>query len=247
VMKGIGDGGPGEVGELGKILKGARAIRVMRLLRLAKLQRIIHIIVDSIQSEYTFIIAHLVKMLLLILAMNHIIACAWYALGDAADNTGERNWISVANMVDETVPYKYLTSLHWSLTQFTPASMDVSARNTYERIFSIVVLFFAMVAFSSIIGGITSSMTSLRNIKGDQDKQFWLLRRYLKQRSIPPNLSKRIFKFLEHRFKVSASQISESQVPIIEKLSEALQHDLTYSIISELLKLHKFFSVLDLK
>jgi len=82
-------------------------------------------------------------------------------------------------------------------------------------------------------------------MKGDQGKQLWLLRRYLKQCSVPSELSKRIFKFLEHRSKVSASQVSESQIPIIEKLSVALRHDLTYSIISGLLKLHKFFSVLD--
>lgn len=34
---------------------------------------------------------------------------------------------------------RYLTSLHWSLTQFTPASMDVSARNEWERVMSILV------------------------------------------------------------------------------------------------------------
>ena len=38
----------------------------------------------------------------------------------------------------DDLSWRYLTSLHWSLTQFTPASMDVSARNEYERIMSIL-------------------------------------------------------------------------------------------------------------
>merc|ERR1712137_872149 len=110
-------------GELGKILKGARAIRVMRLLRLAKLQRIVNLAFDRIQSEYTFVILNLLKMLLCVLVMNHLIACAWYGLARAYED--ERNWVSVAQMTDEALEYKYLTSLHWSLTQFTPAGMDI--------------------------------------------------------------------------------------------------------------------------
>merc|ERR1719223_1033147 len=106
-----------------------------------------------------------------------------------------RNWIEVARVEDTTLMYKYTTSLHWSLTQFTPASMDVSARNVFERVFSIIVLFFAMVAFSSIVGSITGSMTSLRNLKNEEMKQFWLLRRYLRQRNIKKDLSERIFKY----------------------------------------------------
>ena len=33
--------------------------------------------------------------------------------------------------------YKYSTALHWSLTQFTPASMEVMPQNEYERFFTV--------------------------------------------------------------------------------------------------------------
>lgn len=135
IMKLLDDDGAGTWGELGKILKGARAIRVMRLLRLAKLQRIVLMVFDQIQSEYTFIVVNLLKMLLCVLVLNHLIACAWYGLARAVDLSGGRNWISVAGIMDESLPYRYLTALHWSLTQFTPAGMDISARNELERLF----------------------------------------------------------------------------------------------------------------
>merc|ERR1719414_1890261 len=113
---------------------------------------------DLIQSEHTFICLNLIKMLLTVLVLNHLIACVWYLIGRLTMESGIRNWIVVGRVEDEELSYRYLTSLHWSLTQFTPASMDISARNLWERIFSIIVLFFAMVAFSSIVGTISTAM-----------------------------------------------------------------------------------------
>merc|ERR1712007_344274 len=170
-------------------------------------------------------------------------ACAWYWLAIAVG--GEETWIAKAGMLDDELDYKYLTALHWSLTQFTPAGMDISARNALERIFSIVVLFFAMIAFSSIVANITSSMTNQRNMKGDQMKQLWLLRRYLKQRKVPSDLSERIARFLDHRAKNQGSQVNQSQLVIIKQLSNSLRNELFYCTRSSVLINHCFFRTLD--
>jgi len=159
----------------------------------------------------------------------------------------DTNWILTADMGEDPIIYKYLTSLHWSLTQFTPAGMDISARNSPERLFSIVVLFFAMIAFSSIVANITSSMSNLRNMKGDHVKQFWLLRRYLKQRGIRPPLAERIFKFLDHRIKSQSGKINQNQIPVLQNLSEALQNELNYCIMSGGLTKHEFFKKIDVE
>jgi len=245
ITKLIDGDGAGVWGEVGKLLKAARVIRVLRLLRLAKLQRILNMAFDRIQSEYTFVILNLLKMLMCVLIMNHLIACAWYGLARAFED--EINWVSVGQLTDETLEYKYLTSLHWSLTQFTPAGMDISARNSFERVFSIVVLFFAMIAFSSIVANITSSMTQLRNMNESRTKERWLLRRYMKQRKVPGELTYRINKFLDHRLKDQAIQVSQSQVSVIKELSEALRNELLYCTHSPLLMGHHFFKTIDLE
>merc|ERR1712226_371888 len=105
---------------------------------------------DLIESEYTFIMLNLAKLLVSVLVLNHVVACVWFLIGRLALESNLRNWISVGNVNGTDLSYRYSTSLHWSLTQFTPASMDVSARNVYERAYSIIVLFFAMVVFSSM-------------------------------------------------------------------------------------------------
>jgi len=193
------DGGNNIAG-LGRIFRAIRGFRVLRLLRLFKLQRIKDRFYDSIETEWAFIISTLVRLLVFILLLNHVVACAWYHIG---------------------LDYKYTTSLHWSLTQFTPASMDVSARNVPERVFSIVVLFFAMVVFSSVVASITSSMTSLRNIAGQRMQEFWRLRKYMRQQEISENLKTRILKFLEFQCNQRDKLVQATSINILQLLSES--------------------------
>lgn len=227
---------------LGRIFRGSRAIRVLRLLRLLKLQRMFNMLYDMIENESTFLFVNLAKLLVFVLVLNHAIACMWYFVGQTSKKNGERNWIDVGQ-VEGNLAYEYTTAMHWSLTQFTPASMDISARNSAERIFSIVVLFFAMVAFSSVVGSITSSMTSLRNMKGDNMKQFWLLRRYLRQQQAPKGLAQRIIKYLEHQTSQPVV-VQPKQVHILDKLSEQLQSELKFNTHAPWLRGHPLFEYL---
>merc|ERR1712012_455507 len=142
------------------------------------------------------------------------------------------------------MPYLYATSLHWSLTQFTPASMEISARNIFERLYSVCVLLFAMLVFSSIVASITTSMTALRNLQGNEMRQFWLLRRYLRQRNIPKSLSDRIIKFLEHRSNIQGKLVQRDKVPVLGGLSEALHNELMHEMYSPELAAHPFFDAL---
>eukprot|EP00811_Abedinium_folium_P029242 NODE_458_length_3028_cov_12.264736.p1 GENE.NODE_458_length_3028_cov_12.264736~~NODE_458_length_3028_cov_12.264736.p1 ORF type:complete len:743 (+),score=139.82 NODE_458_length_3028_cov_12.264736:195-2231(+) len=233
-------------GDIGKIVKGARAVRAIRLLRLLKLRRLVHTMYDMIESEHTFIFVNLLKLLGSVLVLNHLIACLWYLLGSYGVNEDLSNWISHSSLSQRSLPFKYTTSLHWSLTQFTPAGMDVNARNTLERIFSIVVLFFAMVAFSSIVGGITAGMTSLRNLKQDNTKQLWLLRRYMRQRMVPQDLAGRIYSLLEHKTDTATNFVQEEQIKgVLSQLSVALTNELKYHNRATSLVTHPLFAHFD--
>eukprot|EP00929_Paragymnodinium_shiwhaense_P079305 TRINITY_DN41281_c0_g1_i2.p1 TRINITY_DN41281_c0_g1~~TRINITY_DN41281_c0_g1_i2.p1 ORF type:complete len:805 (-),score=152.68 TRINITY_DN41281_c0_g1_i2:249-2663(-) len=240
----LGSGGD-MFGGLGRMLKSARAVRVLRLLRLLKLQRLMNSLYDMLESEYAFTIVNLAKLLVFVALLNHVIACLWYLTGRLNNESGIRNWTQIGDVGKEDTLYVYTTALHWSLTQFTPASMEISARNTTERIFSIIVLFFAMVAFSSIVASITGTMTSLRNLKGDDMKQFWLLRRYLRQRNVSPELAARIFRFLEYQSESQTSMVQASSLKVLTGLSEELMIELTHSMFAPFVVGHPFFSLLN--
>eukprot|EP00811_Abedinium_folium_P002270 NODE_1207_length_2560_cov_11.656391.p1 GENE.NODE_1207_length_2560_cov_11.656391~~NODE_1207_length_2560_cov_11.656391.p1 ORF type:complete len:557 (-),score=106.65 NODE_1207_length_2560_cov_11.656391:661-2331(-) len=246
VTKAMPSDGNEAYGDIGKILKGARAVRSIRLLRLLKLQRLIHKMYDMIESEHTFIFVNLLKLLGSVLVLNHLIACLWYLLGRYGVDENMSNWITHSNLSHRSMPFKYTTSLHWSLTQFTPAGMDVNARNTLERVFSIIVLFFAMVAFSSIVGGITAGMTSLRNLKQEHTKQLWLLRRYMRQRRVPLDLAGRIHNYLSYKTSTASKLVQEEQIKgVLGQLSAALTNELKYHNLAASLVRHPLFAYID--
>lgn len=135
---------------------------------------------------------------------------------------------------------RYLTALHWSLTQFTPATMQVQPQNIWERIFAVAVLLFALVSFSSFVSSITNLMTHLRNLRTSELKQFVQLDGYLRQNSISTDLGIRIRRFLEH-ISQQKGGIKESDVELLGKLSKPLQMELRFEVHSPLLSRHLFF------
>lgn len=251
VMKGMGS--MTNAAGLGRILRIARVFRVLRLLRLLKLKRLFAIVYDVIDSEGTFICFNLVKLLAMIVFMNHLVACLWYFVGKTSHDVGERpNWLQDVGMTkvyqeidgveyEATLTWKYLTSLHWSITQFTPASMDISATNARERFVSIVILFWALVALSSIIGSVSASMTALRNIAADDNKQIWIMRRYLKENSISASLCSRIMAYVEFQQVSRHNRVSPASVKLLSALSQQFTLEIAYEQFSIYLLEHPFF------
>lgn len=235
-----------QAGDLSRLLRTSRAIRVLRLLRVMKLQRVLNKLYDLIDNEYSFIIAELIKMMMVILVVNHVIACGWFGMGKVSVYIlGQPSWVTWSeNFLDSDIGYQYMTSLHWTLTQFTPASMDVVARNILERIYSIIVLLFAMVAFSSIVGTVTSSMTVIRSMKNDRQKQFWMLRRYLKQKNVSVDLTMRMTRFLEHQQAKQQKLIQASKVTFLQQLSDQLARELAFEMFHPSLTNHPFIRFL---
>eukprot|EP00927_Polykrikos_kofoidii_P050894 TRINITY_DN44738_c0_g1_i1.p1 TRINITY_DN44738_c0_g1~~TRINITY_DN44738_c0_g1_i1.p1 ORF type:complete len:755 (+),score=120.95 TRINITY_DN44738_c0_g1_i1:91-2265(+) len=237
-----GSASGGSASSITRLVRALRIMRVLRLLRLAKLKRIVNELYDRIDSEYVSIIMNILKIMVLLLAVNHFIACLWFLLGDVDHKAGsDRNWVS-EYVVDDDWHYQYFTSLHWSLTMFTPASMHVQPQNLRERMFSILIIMLALLSFSSLVGSITSSMTQLRSMKEDSWKQFWLLRRYLRQRGVPRTLVVRIERYLEFKSEAGKQQVLPSKVPILGLLSEQLQDELQCAITLPHIAVHPLFN-----
>merc|ERR1719316_1836996 len=207
------------------LLRGARVLRILRslrLLRLAKLKHIVNEIRDRSESVVFDAILELTKSITIILFLNHILSCVWYAVGHQAIESVDSDYLSPEaalahkhpgdwkttwllvlvedNDIDLYSPgYRYLTSLHWSLTQFTPATMDVFATNHPERLLNVIALIISLVVFGSFLSSLTACVTKLRGLKADHERQMSNLRRYLNERSLPEQLKQRIKKFVEYR------------------------------------------------
>eukprot|EP00927_Polykrikos_kofoidii_P083482 TRINITY_DN8555_c0_g1_i2.p1 TRINITY_DN8555_c0_g1~~TRINITY_DN8555_c0_g1_i2.p1 ORF type:complete len:966 (-),score=151.81 TRINITY_DN8555_c0_g1_i2:44-2941(-) len=224
-----------------KMLRALRGVRTVRLLRLVKLRRILGMIKDRINSEAIFILMNIVKLMMVLLLVNHFLACVWYAIGDFSRSSGNVNWIESYDLGRSSFEYRYFTSLHWSLTQFTPGSIDVQPQNVFERVFSIIVLLFGLVLFSSFVSSLTASITQLRTMSSDKEKQFWLLRRYLRQRGIGNSLCFRVLRYLEFAVQEQKDLVPESRVWVLGWLSSQLHQELLYEVSFKCMMMHPLF------
>lgn len=219
-----------------------RFLRMLRLLRLLKLHGMIVDIFERIQSELLRIVLGIVNILIFIVLINHVMACGWYWVGTNTFNAGYPSWVVESELGGRSIPYNYTTSVHWSLTQFTPASMEVVPQNTFERTYNVCTLLFAMCTFSSFVSSITNAMTRLRNLNSESADKATQLRRYLKENRIPGAMCNRIWAWLQTVENTSRCRIHAAQVAILHTLPIDILNELHRAIYSPFLAKHPWFS-----
>jgi len=212
----------------------------LRLLRLVKLRRLVENTQDLIQSEHAHIVMSVLKSVVSILCVSHFVACAWYGISASAQGP---TWITEMNMTQSSFSYKYFTALHWSLTQFTPASVNIVPHNMGERVYAVVVLLFAVIVFSSLVSSITAAMSRLLQISAFFDKHVSVLRRYLRRHDVPVELTVRIMRYAEHKVHVQKREIQEKDVSLLKVLSRPLHMELIHATLGRVLTIHPFFQV----
>eukprot|EP00929_Paragymnodinium_shiwhaense_P039709 TRINITY_DN2082_c0_g1_i2.p1 TRINITY_DN2082_c0_g1~~TRINITY_DN2082_c0_g1_i2.p1 ORF type:complete len:972 (-),score=118.86 TRINITY_DN2082_c0_g1_i2:182-3097(-) len=219
---GTQEGGPLGFVRVFKTTRVLRILRALRLIRFIRLNRVLHHAYSIINNEYIRLMINVLLSFALIIGANHYLACLWYYIGDTG--RGGPNWIENGSWAPEghentSQLYRYMTSLHWSLTQFTPAGMEVRPYNLQERMYSICVLFLAMLTFSSFLGTITATMTQMRQLHNASTKQQHALREYFKERSVSADLAQSIWKFLrENHFNHKTKSSVQADIPLLKLL-----------------------------
>lgn len=236
------DGDQGNLGyvKMGRTARIVRMLRLLRLLRLLKVQGKLSEILELVQSESVRIILGIVKLVICIMLVNHVIACGWFAIGNL-EHTDD-TWVKFYRIDEKPIPFKYTTSLHWSLTQFTPASMEVNGRNWIERAFTVCILLFAMVTFSSFISSITNATTLLRNLNSDELERRTALFRYLKQHELPMALASDVWSWVLCTKDKSRHRTHEKDVVVLQLLPKSLRIRLKEQVYNPTVSRHPFFS-----
>lgn len=226
-----------------QIRRSLRFLRMIRLLRLFKVAGLLNDMMKRIKSEPLLIMLGIVKLIIFIMSVNHLIACGWFWVGEVSDPLFDDTWIKKNDLVDASIGYQYSTALHWSLTQFTPASMEVVPRNTMERTYNVITLIFAMVTFSSFVSSITNAMTRLRNLNSERMDQQSVLRQYLVQNQISSDLTTQIYGFLEKSAEhKTVKRVHQGDVSLLQRLPKNLQDLLQSEVFAPILVVHPFFA-----
>ncbi|CAE7230773.1 KCNH2 [Symbiodinium pilosum] len=203
-----------------------------RLVRFLKMNKTTDSLKRRLISETLIAKANIFQLSCQVLLIQHVMACAWYSIGDA-DEVG---WVHMHKLNFESPEYRYATSLHWMFCQLGFGSTNIEAATFVERVFGILTAFMALVVFSTILGAITTRTTQLNRAAEDRRNQFRQLRKYLLQHRVNDELCLRITGFLENAFNVRQAAVLESQVELLGYLSKPLTAELQYAKFESCLK-----------
>lgn len=205
-----------------RFLRTLRLLRLLRLVRVAKLQQALSLVANRFLSAHAFMVMKVVAGLVMILAINHLIACCWYGIGTV--QLDGKSWILQAEIGSEFTE-AYAASIHWALTQFTPATNNIAPDNALERFFSVWVILLAMGVFSSFISSITSTVSSLRTARQENFQQQSKLLRFFNERNLSIDLYGQVQEFLGKQG-VLEVRLKESDVSLIQNIPERLKMQL---------------------
>lgn len=223
-------GSMSDAGNAASLLRILRVVRVLRLLRMAKLKRLMAMVKDNIESEAVFLVVGIFQFVIGLLFLNHFTSAVWYLVGAAGKSFDADNWIESKNLQDASLHFRYFNSLHWSLSQFGPGWFDSSPKNSAESVYAILVLLIGMVTCGYFTASLTHVMSRQSSMSADNKKQFWLLRRYLRQNEIENSLSHRILRHLEYANSLKEDVVVEDRLPMLSLLPDNMMSELQFRI-----------------
>lgn len=210
---------------LGRFSRFFRLIRAVRLLRIIKMADVFSDLLDDLlHSESSVLLMMLTRHVITLFVVNHYIACAWYgiSLSYGEQDVDATTWVNAQSLALEPIPYKYVMSLHWSLTQFSPATNNISPTNYTERCFAVTIVLFALIAFSSFLSSITGLVTQLKSLSNGVRRDEARLRDFLSTRRVRLNLRNRMWRFFRTYNRQARRFSVESGIGFLKVMPESM-------------------------
>ncbi|CAJ1416497.1 unnamed protein product [Effrenium voratum] len=208
-----------------RVLRAVRVLRFLRLLRLQKISRIGEVIAKHFTSVTFWLSAKIASGIVFILVVNHYFALCFMGIGMQGRREGTVNWLETYSVNDYGFWDTYAISLHWSLTQFTPATNNVGPISVSERLFAIGVVVVALALFSSFLSSITNAVTALRSVRLNYASQEAQIRQFFNERNLPAALLAQVKAFM-HLRSAAIHRMREKDVKLLAELPDHLKQRL---------------------
>merc|ERR1719502_549464 len=201
---------------------------MIRLLRLARMTEILNLLTERLDSEKLVILIDVVKLIIIMLGSGHMLACLWYAIGNA--DGGRKNWLTKYEYADEKLELRYLMSLRWAISQFAGGMDEVTPESLGEHSYAVVVYLTAFWSGAVFVSILTSSMTQWYIIGSQQSQSLTTLRRYLSQNGISKKLALRVQRNAKHALAEEQKHMPEEEVKLMMAVSEPLRVELHFEM-----------------
>ncbi|CAE7305791.1 Kcnh5 [Symbiodinium natans] len=215
-----------DLGEAFVAVRFLRFLRFIRLLRWDKFSQISVFFQDQFDSPAASLEFSLLVVMIVMMLLEHVIACCWFGLGRMDSPTG--TWLTKSIVADGSFVNQYTYSLRWALSQLGIGSTEIEAITEAEGYYSVAVAFVSIIIFATVLSSMTSLVTALHSRRTEEKRQFGMLKRFLRQSRIPKGLNERIMRFLRYAYHEKALT-AQDYPTILDLLSKPLQAELDFA------------------
>ena len=169
-------------------------------------------------SGVVVVVCRVVFIFLLFTWLNHLISCAWVAIGfHAPSDTGMR-WMDLSVLSGEQVfrdtslLYQYLTAMHWSMAQASVPGLV--AVNSWERVACVWLRLVDKIFNCTLISALSAIMVGHTMLNSKQSVEFRKLGIFLKDNGVSNRTALRVRKEAMRRM-ARPDVLSEEHVPVV--------------------------------
>lgn len=232
---------------------GTRSFRLIRLLRLCRMTQLrkwkdlADAKLMQSKSDYLELLFKVGGLTITIYLLCHYVACMWYGLADATRSRHVESWVDKVGGLgglnaEEKPLYFYFLALHWSMTQFSPATNNIAPANVAERIFASGVVLMGMIAFSSFLSSMASAINELKSFNAARNQERRKLLRFISGKRMSRSLSRKIISHFDQEANEAQSSLVEGDVPLLTQLPESVRVRLHQELYFKHLMANTIFS-----
>ncbi|CAK0847567.1 unnamed protein product [Prorocentrum cordatum] len=208
--------------KLAKVIKLTRLLRLMRMLRLYKVSVIWERLESRIGSITALNVVSLIKVLGIWAAICHWGACCWWMVGKRNslamiltfqdDDPNELHWTEVPRMhsphqdyefwtwVEKPASEQYVFCFYWILGVMRTMPAEVTPVNLIERVFVLLFMFFAVMAFAVNVARLTQAWFKFSARKDAFKEEMAFVRMHLRTNKCTTSLQMRAQGYLQYLF-----------------------------------------------
>ncbi|CAD8069969.1 unnamed protein product [Paramecium sonneborni] len=191
-------------------------------------------------SRMSTSIVDLIKLIALILLVQHIFSCVWLIFGAYSVVNQENSWLNPYQHDDWSL--QFLQSFYFiCVTTFTVGYGDLTPKNPSEQIFTIIYMFFCMLLFSYTVNTIGTILTQIKESSDKIKSKLTAINLYMHNKSISPALQFKVREQLYFYLKQEIIQQVNEQSEIIQLLPQDLQHSLKIEAAKSIINKCSFF------
>jgi hypothetical protein len=201
-----------------------RLCRLVRMVQLRKWKEVVDARMARNQSELMELLFKVGWLTITIFLLCHYVACAWYGLGEESRDSHEGSWVEQFQAQGEAKTLHYYShAIHWSMTQFSPATNNIAPANTTERVFASGVVMMGMITFSSFLSSMAAAINELRSLNVERRHQRLKLLRFMTGKDITTSLSRTIISHFDQWEDKTQVALVEQDVPLLVELPESVR------------------------